>query len=82
MGNYVENRVYTFNHYLQIVGQLNGIAPGEKVKSARFVGQRLYLVTFRYVDPFFVIDLSDHSNPRILGQLKVEGFSTYLHPYN
>lgn len=43
---------------------------------------RLYLVTFRRIDPFFVIDLSDHRAPKVLGELKINGFSRYLHPYD
>lgn len=70
------------NYYLNPYGSLTGIAPTEEIKSARYVRKRCYLVTFRQVDPFFVISLRDHRNPTILGELKVTGFSTYLHPYD
>jgi len=67
---------------LKRVGQLENIAPGERIYSARFDGETLYLVTFRQVDPLFVIDLSVASDPRIVGSLELPGFSSYLHPVN
>jgi len=66
---------------LKIVGKLENIAPNEKIYSARFMGARCYLVTFKKVDPLFVISLEDPTNPRILGKLKIPGYSYYLHPY-
>jgi inhibitor of cysteine peptidase len=66
----------------KIVGSIKNIAPGENFQSARFIGKRLYLVTFEQIDPFFVIDLSTPTVPRILGELKIPGYSTYLHPYD
>lgn len=65
---------------LKVVGNLSGLAPGERVYSSRLVGDTFYLVTFRNVDPLFAIDVSDPSAPRVLGYLKVPGFSEYLHP--
>jgi uncharacterized secreted protein with C-terminal beta-propeller domain len=65
---------------LEVVGQINELAPGERIYSARFEGARGYLVTFRQVDPLFTLDLSDPRQPRRVGELKVPGFSTYLHP--
>lgn len=65
-----------------IVGSLTKIAPGENFQSSRFIGNRLYLVTFEQIDPLFVIDLADSKNPKILGELKIPGYSTYLHPYD
>jgi hypothetical protein len=62
------------------IGHLGGIAPGERIFSARFVGDRAYVVTFLNVDPLFTIDLSDPTAPKILGELKVPGVSTYIHP--
>jgi hypothetical protein len=59
---------------------VTGIAPGEQIYSTRFVGDRLYMVTFKKIDPFFVIDLADAQKPRILGKLKIPGYSDYLHP--
>jgi len=76
------NNVYVLNSTLGIVGSLEGLAPGEEIHSARFMGERCYLVTFRKVDPLFVIDLSDPSEPEVLGKLKIPGFSDYLHPYD
>lgn len=66
---------------LRATGALTGIAPGESIYSARFVGDRLYLVTFREVDPFFAIDLSGR-DPAVLGELKMPGYSGYLHFYD
>lgn len=74
------NGVYVLNQSLATTGKLDGIAPGERIYSARFQGERGYLVTFEQVDPLFVLDLSDASNPQILGALKIPGFSTYLQP--
>jgi len=65
---------------LSIVGRLEGLAPGEQIRSARFVGERGFLVTFVQVDPLFTIDLSDPTNPTVVGELKVPGFSTFILP--
>jgi len=81
-GETTGNHVYVLDMGLNIVGSLEGLAPGETIYSARFMGERGYLVTFKQVDPLFVIDLSDPSNPRELGYLKVTGYSDYLHPYD
>ncbi|MXZ53132.1 MAG: hypothetical protein F4Z34_08115, partial [Acidimicrobiaceae bacterium] len=62
------------------VGSVGDIGRGEHVQSVRFVGDVGYVVTFRQIDPFYTIDLSDPTNPRILGELKIPGFSSYLHP--
>ena len=75
------NAVYVLDEQLNIVGGLDEIAPDESIFSARFMGDRLYLVTFQQIDPFFVIDLSSDT-PKILGELKIPGFSNYLHPYD
>ncbi len=75
-----ENGVYILDEAMTVIGQLTAIAPGERIYSARFTGERGYLVTFEQVDPLFVLDLSDHRHPSILGALKIPGFSTYLHP--
>ena len=62
------------------VGRVDDIAPEERIWSARFDGDRCYLVTFRQIDPLWVIDMSDHTNPTILGELEIPGVSTYIHP--
>ena len=62
------------------VGTIGDIGRGEQVQSVRFVGDVGYVVTFRQIDPFYTIDLSDPANPTILGELKIPGFSSYLHP--
>ena len=75
------NNIYVLDMDLFLVGALEGIAPGEEIYAARFMGDRCYLVTFRQMDPFFVIDLSDPEEPKVLGYLKIPGYSDYLHPY-
>jgi uncharacterized secreted protein with C-terminal beta-propeller domain len=80
-GTIRSNAVYVLDEQLNIVGELEEIAPDESIFSARFMGDRLYLVTFQQIDPFFVIDLSSDT-PKILGELKIPGFSNYLHPYD
>ncbi len=62
------------------VGNVGDIGKGERVYSVRFVGDIGYVVTFRQIDPFYTIDLSDPTDPRVLGELKIPGFSSYLHP--
>lgn len=76
------NNVYALDSNLEIIGELKGLAEGERIYSTRFMDDKLYMVTFRQVDPFFVIDLSDPRNIRNLGELKIPGFSRYLHPYD
>ncbi len=76
------NNVYVLDSSMTVVGSLEDLAPGESIYSARFMGDRAYLVTFKRVDPLFVIDLSDPSNPSLLGKLKIPGYSDYLHPYD
>ena len=76
------NNVYVLDMGLNVTGSLTDLAPGERIYSARFMGERGYLVTFKQVDPLFVIDLSDPRHPEELGYLKVTGYSDYLHPYD
>ena len=73
------NDVYILNEEMETVGKLEGLAPGEHIYSARFQGDRAYLVTFKTVDPLFVIDVSDPASPKELGYLKIPGYSNYLH---
>ena len=77
-----KNNVYVLDMNLKVVGSLEDLAPGEQIYSTRFMGARGYMVTFRNIDPLFVIDLSDPTSPTVLGQLKVTGYSGYLHPYD
>lgn len=77
-----KNNLYTLNMTLHTIGKLEGLAPRERIYSARFIGDRCYLVTFRQVDPFYVIDLKTPTEPKVLGYLKIPGFSGYLHPYD
>lgn len=77
-----KNSLFILDMDLAIVGELENIAPGERIYSARFINDRCYLVTFQQIDPFFVIDLADPYEPEILGELKIPGFSGYLHPYD
>ncbi|MBP9718658.1 beta-propeller domain-containing protein [Candidatus Gracilibacteria bacterium] len=64
------------------VGALENLAPGETIYSVRFMGNRAYMVTFKKIDPFFVLDVSEPTNPKVLGELKIPGYSDYLHPYD
>jgi len=77
-----QNNIYVLNMELETVGKLEGLAPDEDIYATRFLGDKCYLVTFKQIDPFFVIDLSDPTNPTLLGELKIPGYSTYLHPYD
>ncbi|RKL61982.1 hypothetical protein DXT63_14005 [Thermoanaerobacteraceae bacterium SP2] len=77
-----KNNLYILDSTLKLTGRLEGIAPGEKIYSVRFMGDRAYMVTFKKVDPLFVIDLKDSSKPYILGALKIPGYSDYIHPYD
>ncbi|MFH1438978.1 MAG: beta-propeller domain-containing protein [Candidatus Woesearchaeota archaeon] len=76
------NNMYVLDEDMEVVGELEGVAPGESIYSVRFMGKRGYMVTFRHVDPLFVIDLSNPENPEVLGKLKIPGYSDYLHPYD
>ncbi|MBW3015775.1 beta-propeller domain-containing protein [Candidatus Woesearchaeota archaeon] len=76
------NNVYVLDPNLKVVGELEDLAPGERIYSVRFMGKRGYVVTFKKVDPLFVIDLEDPDSPKVLGKLKIPGYSDYLHPYD
>jgi uncharacterized secreted protein with C-terminal beta-propeller domain len=77
-----KNNIYVLDSSMNITGSLEDLAPGERIYSARFMGDRSYLVTFKKVDPLFVIDMKDPTNPYVLGKLKIPGYSDYLHPYD
>ncbi|MFE3845300.1 beta-propeller domain-containing protein [Thermoplasmatota archaeon] len=74
--------VYILDENLERVSEIENIAPGEFMHSARFMGDKAYLVTFKKVDPFFTLDLSDPHHPKIMGELKIPGYSDYLHPFD
>jgi uncharacterized secreted protein with C-terminal beta-propeller domain len=80
--SYLYSNVYVLGSDMKTIGTLQYIAPEEQIYAARFIGDRLYLVTFKRIDPFFVIDLSVPERPAILGKLKIPGFSDYLHPFD
>ncbi|MCC6643783.1 beta-propeller domain-containing protein [Candidatus Peregrinibacteria bacterium] len=76
------NNLYVLDQSLKTIGKVENLAPGEKIYSVRFMGDRAYMVTFKYVDPLFVIELKDPTKPVIAGYLKIPGYSDYLHPYD
>ena len=76
------NRLYILDENLNEVSRIDDLAKDEKIYSVRFIGKIGYIVTFEEVDPLFVIDLSNPQNPEIKGQLKIPGYSSYLHPYD
>jgi uncharacterized secreted protein with C-terminal beta-propeller domain len=65
---------------LSEVGRVGGLGKGERIYAVRFVGDKGYVVTFRQVDPLYTLDLSDKRDPKVLGELKILGYSAYLHP--
>ena len=77
-----QNNVFILDNDLSIVSSIQNIATGEELYAARFMGDRGYLVTFKNTDPFFTLDLSNPKNPTLLGELKLPGYSDYLHPYD
>ncbi|MDE6760497.1 MAG: beta-propeller domain-containing protein [Lachnospiraceae bacterium] len=76
------NALYILDEKMELTGKLTGLAPGEQIYSARFMGDIGYFVTYRNTDPLFSVDLSDPAEPKILGALKIPGFSNYLHFYS
>src|SRR3989344_2896391 len=76
------NHLYVLDEGLDVVGKVEDLAKGERIYSVRFMGERAYMVTFRQVDPLYVIDLGNPEKPEVLGYLKVTGYSSYLHPYD
>jgi len=74
------NDIYILDRDLKIAGSIQDLGLGEKIYSARFLEDKGYLVTFRQTDPFFVLDLSNPAKPELKGQLKIPGYSSYLHP--
>lgn len=80
--NSTTNAVYVLDDKLNTCGSIEGLAEDERIYSARFMGDKGYFVTFRQTDPLFVVDFSKPETPVILDELKVTGFSSYLHPWS
>jgi inhibitor of cysteine peptidase len=78
----MKNNLYIFDSKMKLTGSIEDMAKGEKIYSVRFMNNRAYIVTFRTVDPLFVIDLTNPKAPKVLGELKIPGFSDYLQPYS
>lgn len=78
----LSTHLFVLDNKLNLSGSLRDIEPGEQFKSSRFIWNKLYLVTFRQIDPLFVVDLANTSKPKIVGELKIPWYSTYLHPYS
>ena len=76
------NHLYVLNKDLEIIGKVEDLASGERIYSARFIGDRAYIVTFKKIDPLFVIDVSNPKQPEVLGYLKITGYSDYLQLYD
>lgn len=74
------NNLYVLDEKLNQIGSLENLAKGERIYSTRFMGDKAYVVTYKTVDPLFVIDLKNPSAPKVLGELKIPGYSSYLHP--
>jgi inhibitor of cysteine peptidase len=80
-GDTQTNALYVLDDALEVCGSITDIAEGEEIRSARFLGDTGYFVTFKETDPLFSVDLSDPAEPKVLGELKITGFSSYLHFY-
>lgn len=80
-GDTQTNALYVLDDALEVCGSITDIAEGEEIRSARFLGDTGYFVTFKETDPLFSVDLSDPTEPKVLGELKITGFSSYLHFY-
>jgi len=81
-GSAQSSRLYVLDMNMSIVGKLENLGVTENLHSTRFMGDRCYLVTFKKTDPLFVINLTEPTNPTVLGELKIPGYSDYLHPYD
>lgn len=76
------SRVVIFDENLKKIGSTEYLSKGEKMYSTRFLGNKAYMVTYKNTDPLYAIDLSIPTSPKVLGELKIPGYSTYLHPYD
>ena len=79
---YDGSRVAVFDKKLHLLGETSYLSKGERMYSTRFMGEKAYMVTYKNTDPLYVIDLSNPTQPTVLGKLKIPGYSTYLHPYD
>jgi uncharacterized secreted protein with C-terminal beta-propeller domain len=75
-------RIEVYDQSLKLIGKSVAVEPDEKMYASRFIGDKAYLVTYKNMDPLFVVDLADPTNPKFLGKLNISGYSTYLHPYD
>jgi len=82
LGNTTLNNLYILDEDLKQVGAVENLAPGETIFSTRMMGDQVYMVTYRQVDPFYVIDTSNPKDPKVLGYLKIPGYSNYMHAYD
>lgn len=76
------SKIVVFNEKMKLIGETGYVGKNEDMYSSRFIGDRAYLVTYMNTDPLFTFDLSNPKKPKILGELKIPGYSTYLHPYD
>jgi len=76
-----KNRLYMLDDKMKIIGKLSGIADGEEIYAARYIGNIAYFITYHNTDPLFAVDISDPETPKVIGEIKITGFSDYLHPY-
>lgn len=76
------NSLYILDENMNKIGELSGLAKDERIYSVRYMGDKAYMVTFKEVDPLFVIDTSEPTKPVVLGELKIPGYSSYLHFYD
>lgn len=75
------NQLYILDNEMKLLGKIEDIAKGESIYAARYVGDMAYFITYRNTDPLFVADLSNTAKPKLLGEVKISGFSDYLHSY-
>lgn len=81
VGNMEYNKVFCLDKDMKIIGESDMLGIDEQIKSVRYIGDIAYVVTFRQTDPLYAVDLTDPKNPKTLSELKIDGFSTYMHPY-
>ncbi|UXM84412.1 beta-propeller domain-containing protein [Methanococcus aeolicus] len=74
------NNLYVLDEELNIIGSVKDMGKGERIYAVRFMGDKAYLITYRETDPLYILDLENPENPKITGELKIPGYSTYLHP--